>query len=296
MSGITAYSAYLKDLPLYWIIPLTVTTFCLFIWGLYGLGRLADWRTNRKQKTDETISDTPESEIQKLKDQYEEHATKLIEAKEVIRDELNAKNQSLREAHKQEIAKLKADFEDSRKRTQERHDGELTQCNVMLDKIQFLFEPESQQRENIIPYVQVVEIEYSRREFEWQPKPYITFALRIRNVSMFDITFESNVDGHLLFRRDTLDEKKKLEKEPPIIKGFGGYDDIRVVQFLSQLDVDTLKIAMHKRKNKVENISLIEFDFTKLVITIKGSRKFPQVVPQTLDLVGKIGRVEDRDI
>lgn len=53
---------------------------------------------------------------------------------------------------------------------------------------------------------------------------------------------------------------------------------------------------MDKRKNRVGNISPIQFDFSKLVLTIKGSRKFPQVKLRALSLAGKVSTIVDGDL
>ncbi len=289
MSGITAYSAYLKDLPLYWIIPLTIATFCLFIWGLYGLGRLADWRINRKQKTDETISDTSESEIQKLKDHHEERETKLIEAKEVIRDELNAKNQSLREAHKKEIEGLNQQHAN--------YSEEIEKENIRIkkawDEKRWLMELAEKQAKQIKRYISIVDIGNVAQNFEEHHHiKSLIFYLRIRNCSVYEITFENNIEGRLHFRSNPLIGTKLFNELPPPVIQAGKMTEVYITQRLDANEVACMRDLLARRKAGTFHDNVIVV-LDGLILKVKDSSDTPHFAPTPLEFATRFLDLEN---
>lgn len=228
---ISALIALFYGLPLWLYLPVGSLVFCLTCLGLFLYGKFKD-RNNPvlspalKEGEKDIENERPlilataeisvlKGELEKLKTDHEKRKSRLIEAKEVIREEMTAENQSLREAHEKEIKILKEDFTDNARKAKQFFDADLLQRDTLLNRISFVLEPESQQKDNISSKVNAEIIEYSDRDFEWHDTPWIMFVLRIRNYSMFDITFENSIGGVLSFRKKILMKKKSLKKSRP---------------------------------------------------------------------------------
>jgi rubrerythrin len=161
MSGFTAYSAYI-NLPLYLVILLALGVFCISIWGLYGLGRFADWLKNRtKNEETDDLSISSEEREEKHRQQIEGH---------------RKENSRIRKELQTEIAELKGD----------------------LEKNKWLFELATKQKNNIIRHIILTRGFYCFANLD-DDIPHINFGLDIRNNSVYWIVFDEKINGYIEF-------------------------------------------------------------------------------------------------
>jgi hypothetical protein len=322
VSGISAYLAYVKDFPLWAIIPISAVSLCSFVWILNGIIWLKEKRTQDDLATDEptnelSILSAPDSDVECLQLDYEaqlqerDRKIKSLEdtflvvemaaegsrqdsarlKEEVLdyqiglteRDKVIESLENNKTAYLEQIQNLLAANKSLQEMQNNDFRNELRQRDVMLDEIAFLLEPQRKQRDNIASYVYIRQLQYSGHDFENHPFPRITFVFRITNNSVFDITLKDEIKGRLNFRGEYLLAEKHFEKPPPIIEGFGGTGDVRIVQRLTEVEAASIKRAIQERVTRT-NLNPPEIDFKEIGFTVIGSEKYPQVTARSLTI------------
>jgi hypothetical protein len=104
--------------------------------------------------------------------------------------------------------------------------------------------------------------------------PYIVFGFRIRNNSVFDITVEDELTGHVVFREMPLKGRKDLLQNGAKDVPFRGWGGVTLKLLLS------LEEARHISKS-VDDIDA-NFYFHDLTLTIKGGSRFQEITPTRL--------------
>lgn len=167
--------------------------------------------------------------------------------------------------------------------------GSADEYEKKLQEYDWLLKIEKEDSENIDKRVDVQKVEYSDHDFEGHPHLVIVFAITVFNKSVFSVTFENRISGKLLFDKKPFDEKIQFHEPPPVIKR-NETGTIRIEQRLNDSEVAALKRVMERFEEQCKNNTSrgvpipTEIDFSNLVITVKGADKFPQILPNKLDM------------
>lgn len=176
--------------------------------------------------------------------------------------------EDLNAEHAKEIKKLSdriEELEDQKAALESRWNTHVFQYSWLFGKAQA-------QGQSISSYVEVEKVYFCYQELE-TPMLKSVFGIDYRNQSVFDISIEKTVSGHIEF------EGTKLDATPLIVNdlgtvGIGGKGTITIEQRLTRPEADLIASKDPK---------YIEFNLTNLVITIKGEHFTPNE-PQYLKI------------
>jgi hypothetical protein len=104
--------------------------------------------------------------------------------------------------------------------------------------------------------------------------PYIVFGFRIRNNSVFDITVDNEITGHIVFREMALKGRIDLLNY--------GAEDIHYREWGHVTLKLLLSLEEAKHISKSANDIDANFYFRDLILTIKGGRRFQEITPMRL--------------
>ena len=265
ISAITAYSAYLSEIPLYLIILITIAIFCVSVWALYGLALLANWQRERAEKTEEA-NIAPDAE------------------KDPEIDELKGEIEALKQKYQGEKIIL------------EKHADEIEAENIRIkkawDKDQWLRDLAEMQSLNIDDYVHEGGIFYLSKEFE-HGTPNIQFFIKIFNASIFNIAFDNKIEGDIKFRDSLMRCDKHFLHPPPHVIAAGQETELVFELHLTDAQLDVVKKAP-KSKKSGQNINQIDFGFGGMKLLITGY-DFEEVISKHLKIpVNRSVDIEDQ--
>ena len=263
LSGIAGYKAYLSDVPLYLVIPLTSITFCVFVWGLYGLGLLAEWRRQKVgpnlEKLEESLPGFPESE--------DSDAEIRLKAKvKILESDL--------ETWKGKHANAISAFE----QTPPMYQTELDRYQGWWEKYGPIAEKAKYQAENIDNCVELKRFHYCR--IATDTVPMLILIAEIQNTSVWDVELDEDIGGTMDFDNHTFRRKLFV----------GAYCSRQISAGYSRRITLEMEITKEEQDfiEKFHNDTGIAieraFRVHKLLMTIKGSGDHSQIIPKTLKI------------
>ncbi|HSK73309.1 MAG TPA: hypothetical protein VK892_16535 [Pyrinomonadaceae bacterium] len=170
------------------------------------------------------------------------------------------------------IKALEAKYKETFKKLEERHLEDIQQREESIREVSFLVERVRKERESINDYVKLERCQIHHIEDDSIPK--IFFSLMIRNNSLFGVTLEDKIDGHILFRGETLQEAKRFHGSPKEISS-ASFGWLFIEYRLSKSEFDLIK----DRK-----IGKNDFNITNLVLIIKGTKENQKVEPKQMKI------------
>ncbi|HEV2707911.1 MAG TPA: hypothetical protein VGV59_18470 [Pyrinomonadaceae bacterium] len=202
---------------------------CLFIVALvfFGLQRFIDRRRNRPSSK-ETVESTPEAEqipdvnIEELRGRIKElEDGKAADARTIEQQ----RTQIGQLQHDAQTHSMRAEFRDR-------------QLETLKTQYEWLHEMAEEQAKDISKYVVVEQVRFCYHEFI-APIPYLIFAVDIRNKSVFDITIEDEMKGHIRIAGERLHGEKELVHNPKIPPSDKG--TLTIKQRLGSVEVELVK-------------------------------------------------------
>lgn len=272
---------YLAFLQSYYGYFLNVAVFLLTLsafWIGYFLSK-ARFKVIRKDKLSEqekTLTETHQKKIETLK---ESHKTELQKQSENLEAERNKKIKEIESLYTKRERQRQTD-DANRGKTNESMLKSLTESR-------WLFDLASEQAKDISNYVLVasnyVSFHSDTQKFDL---PYIAFQIQVFNVSVFDISFEKDLDGLICFRQTMqLHGQKWLKEAQEFIKP----NTIGAIWIFQQLNEDTVNYIEKTREayKESENAPKPEFHFDRLEIKIKSFQKTSYTVNEQKLKIGR---------
>jgi hypothetical protein len=273
-----AVLAYDSGLSWYWLILLSGALLFFFVNVVNRALLIVEWFRQRKAKAtqeDAATSEQPTETVGSV------NAADVVRLESLIK-ELEAEKAALEkgitktgEQHGIEIGRL----QDSAQTRSVR----ASMNQNLLDRYKWLHEMVEGQARDIGRYVVVERVRFCYHKFD-APIPYLIFAVDVRNKSVFDITIEDEMKGHITIAGERLLGEKELIYNPKISPS--GTDSLTIKQRLNPTEVN-LVAACEK-----EPLGAFYY-FEKLEILIAARTEFPSFDRAPLTLPQHISSKDD---
>lgn len=283
MTTLTGYSAYVKELPLWAVSLISVSTLCATVWLLNGLIWLKQWRSGQATENGDSgkgLSILPDAEPDdELRGRYQAVYAENEGRKTEI-DTLSARIERLKENHKQDLREQQKEI-DGLKQSLVRAGDNYTTLEGHYESKKWLYELAASHAQFPEWFVTIQPTKaWIADSGKHGVLDYIAFTLKIVNHSVFDIAVEKELGGEIMFRGKGLKRLKFVDKPPKQLQN--NEDTVLVIyQELDPRERDFIEEGWQEfTQNK--DASDLNFHFSKLQITIKGSDKFPEVASKQL--------------
>lgn len=180
--------------------------------------------------------------------------------------------ESLETKYQAEIEGLNVKFQQKLDWIKLNHENDIRTRDVLLDEINFLIPITREQKENIDKFVFLHKFFFN--SIEEISIPSLVFTFQIFNKSVFDLTLENKIGGHIRFKDQVLLEESRFFEPPETIQRAG----FRWFTFECRLKGSEFDFI----KGKADKNEITERDFyiRDLVFIVKGTDKFPFIEPQ----------------
>src|SRR5947209_6048827 len=214
-----AILAYDSRLSYFWIVILGAATFYFIVNAgnkiVQATSKLLAWKKAREQGAAKPPSDEhpqTDADVKKIR----ESITELEEEKA----SLERKHKETVMGYERGYDDLKRDYDKLKKRLED------------WEKYDWLVSLATVQANDIEDYVVVEQIRFCYHDFT-APIPFLIFGVDIRNKSVFDITIENVIEGHIRLAGEYLRAEKELIHNPKISPS--GKESLTIKQRLSSV-------------------------------------------------------------
>lgn len=174
------------------------------------------------------------------------------------------------------VKALESQFAEKYKELKKIHQADIDQREASISEVIFLRDRVRKEQEDINDCVTLEKflLDYTKDE----PIPLIIFTFLIKNNSVFDVTLENKIDGYIEFLGMVLSDEKSFQFSPEVIPS-ASHKWFYIAHSVSPVKLDAVK-------NK--KIKEGDFNIRNLVLTIKGTDKFPNVKTRQVRMDGLI--------
>jgi hypothetical protein len=298
---ISALIVFFYGLPFWLYLPVGSAVFCLICVGLFLYGKFKD------KKEIAILKDAHELEIAEIKNnpplldnpETDELMDLTIDKqvlnyqRELDKKDLHGLENELRESERKlkESEFLLQEEKQNHQRdiisSQTRHEADITILksdlkirDKKLNENDWLFKRAQEQRDNIDSYVTLEK--FFLGLIEKDDIPHLVFRFQMFNRSLFLVTLDNTIGGHIKFQDKILDGGKR-------------FYDIEIIESLSYKWFDfEYRVSREEMEFIIKNGKFTErdFDISNLIFTIKGADNSDEIKPKQV-LIERFFKVWD---
>ena len=252
-------------------LPLT-DYYSYFVIAVFFLLAVSQWYIGYrfgKKRVANLTEEKAENDIAALKIEHEKRVGSLIEAKRVLYDEIT---QEYNDKHEAFITAFKSDssIEATNLRNGQQLSLEIIEKHEnTLNQNAWLIDLADKQTKNICDYVKLDKFFISH--IKEKPLPYIVFLFEMKNNSLFDVTLENSIGGHMEFSGTTLEGSRTFTQEPH------AFDCNKPGWFAFEYRLSPAEFTMISEYDGYDKDDYV-YNVSGLIFTIKGTEKSPQII------------------